>query len=257
MRPSALKRVFLVLLGVAVPLYAAKFWETKEFGSWSEKECKELLSKSPWAYSNAFGDLPPLMNAQGSSQNFPEGGLAAQRASTQPSFGESSNTILFEFRLLAARPVRMAFGQLQLLAKPGDAAVREQVLANVNEPSVKDIVIQVSYRTIPTGSASVHDIHSYFLHATLADFRTTTYLEGGKRNNISLTNFLAPDQSRSNPVFVFPRFDSSGEPMFTGAEKSITLRSEFTPEIRGRKQKYNIFVKMNPKDMRFKDEFTM
>ena len=75
----------------------------------------------------------------------------------------------------------MASGQLQLLAKPGDAAVREQVLANVNEPSVKDIVIQVSYRTIPTGSASVHDIHSYFLHATLADFRTTTYLEGAQK----------------------------------------------------------------------------
>ncbi len=256
MKRSALKSCLLVLL-VAVPLFAAKFWDTKEFTAWSDQECKELLSKSPWAYSNAFGDLPPMMPAQSSAPNFPDSGGGVQRGSTQPSFGESSNTIMFEFRLLAARPIRMALGRLQLLQKPDDAAVREQVLANVNAPPVKDIVIQISYRTIPPGSASVHDIHSYFIHATLATFNTTTYLDGGKRGNIAITNFLAPGESRSFPVLVFPRLDASGEPIFTGNEKSITLRSEFTPEIRGKKQKYSIFVKMNPKDMRFKDEFAM
>jgi hypothetical protein len=151
----------------------------------------------------------------------------------------------------------MAFGRLQLLQSPEDSSVRQQVMANIAAPQVKDIVVQISYRTVPPGSSSAHDIHSFFLHANLATFNTNTYLEGGNRKDIALTAYLPPNPNRSNPAFAFPRFDSSGAPMFTGDEKSITMRSEFTPEIRGRKQKYNIFVRMKPKDMRFKGAFAL
>jgi len=34
--------------------------ETKDFTTWSEKECNEIITKSPWAYSNSFGEVPPI-----------------------------------------------------------------------------------------------------------------------------------------------------------------------------------------------------
>jgi hypothetical protein len=246
-------RAALICVLFSVPVLAAKFWESKEYTAWSEKDCMELLRKSPWAFSNAFGDLPPV--GIQSRAEIPETTAGAQRAETQPTFGESQNTILFEFRALTALPVRMAIAQLQLIQRPTDAVAREQVTKMLATPVGKEIMLQISYRTIPPGSSTVHDIHSFFLHATIADFSNNTYLEGGARHNIPLVGYLAPNQARSNPSFLFPRFDDSGKPMFTGEEKSISLRSEFTPEIRGKKQKYSIFAKLNPKDMRFKNQF--
>jgi len=45
------KFALVCALLISVPLFAAKFWEKKEFTSWTEQECTELLKKSPWAYS--------------------------------------------------------------------------------------------------------------------------------------------------------------------------------------------------------------
>jgi hypothetical protein len=49
--------------------------------------------------------------------------------------------------------------------------------------------------------------------------------------------------------------NDAGQPIFTGEEKSITFRSEFNPQTRGNKKKYNILVKMKPQDMRFRNRF--
>ena len=116
------------------------------------------------------------------------------------------------------------------------------------------IIIQFTYRTEPPGSASVHDIHSYFFDAMLVDFRTNTYLSSDKVV-LNVKDYLAPNDKRPNPAFVFPRFNERGEPFFTGTEKFISFRSQFSPEVRGTRQKYDIFIKMNPKEMWFEKEF--
>jgi hypothetical protein len=226
---------------LALPAFAAKFWETKEFTQWTENECMELLRKSPWASTNVFGNQPPIGIQLGSN---PPGG-----------FGESQSSHIFEVRALSALPIRLAFAQLELLKRPNDPAFREQMLKMANMDPGKEIAIQLSYRVIPSGSSAVMDIHSFFLHATLADFLNTTYLIADKTGNIHPSRYLAPNEQRPNPMFLFPRFKEQGEPLFTGAEKSITFRSEFSPELQGNKRKYNIFVKLNPKDMRFKEAF--
>ena len=58
---------------------------------------------------------------------------------------------------------------------------------------------------------------------------------------------------------MFPRFDESGKPYFTGKEKSITLRSDLKIPIaqRGGRVNYSVFVKMDPKKMTFQNEFSM
>jgi len=240
---------FILALLIAVPLFAAKFWETKEFTGWSQKECNEILTKSPWAYSNSFGEVPPIGDQTAGTDRRTSG-------MPDPTFGEAESTQVFEFRLLTAKPIRMALARMQLLQKPNDPALMDQVMKYVNASSAKEIVIQVSYRTVPTGSSAVQDIHRYFLGANLADFRTYTSLASDKSGVIPIAAYLAPGTDRSLPAFVFPRLNDSGEPNFTAATKQITFRSEFTPMVGTKRMKYDIFVKMNTKQMIYKEELT-
>jgi hypothetical protein len=245
------RALFIIVLLSAVPVFAAKFWETKDFTTWTEKECTEVLSKSPWAFSNSFGDVPPIgdqtagINRRSNSAGMPE-----------PSFGQAESTQVFEFRLLTAKPIRMALARMQLLQKPGDPAAMEQVMKYVNTPPEKEIVIQIGYRTVPTGSSAVLDIHRYFLGASVADFRSTTSLASKESGVVPIAAYLPPGTNRSFPSFVFPRLNQAGEPNFTQETKEITFRSEFTPIVGSQRMTYNIFVKMNPKKMMFKQELT-
>lgn len=251
MRFKSIRTALMLVLLLTLPLFAAKFWETKEFTAWTQAECMEILTKSPWAYSTAFGQVSPAV--------FPgvptDAGKGAPSMGQPPDFGDKESSHIFEFRLLTAKPIRMAIAQLQLLKASNDQALRETAKQMVNAPAGKGIVIEISYRSAPPGSSFVHDIHSYFLHATIEDFRTNTYMQGDKTGMISLLEYLAPNAKRSNPAFLFPRFNEKGEPIFTGSEKSISLRSELNVDVGSKKQKYNIFVKLNPKQMKFQNEF--
>jgi len=243
------KAFFICALLVAVPLFAAKFWETKEFTSWTDKECNEILAKSPWAYSNSFGDVPAIGSQTAGIDSRSQG-------KGEANWGEAESTQVFEFRLLTAKPIRMALARMQMLQAPSTPSVQEQVMKYVNAQPGKEIVIQISYRTVPTGSSAVYDIHRYFLGATLADFRASTSLAADKVGIIPIAAYLAPGTSRSLPAFVFPRFKDSGEPNFTADTKQVTFRSVFVPIVGSNKMKYDIFVKMNPKQMIFKEELT-
>jgi hypothetical protein len=240
---------------ISVPLFAAKFWEKKEFTSWTEQECTELLKKSPWAYSVGIGNVGPAV-LEGPTAN--QGDTTPRNTPTDLSkitgatYGERESTQIFDFNILTARPILAARVQLQVLRNP---ALKEQAKQVVMAKLSDQIIIQFTYRTEPPGSASVHDIHSYFLHATLADFRTNTYLSSDKVDLLHVKDYLAPNDKRPNPAFVFPRFNEKGEPYFTGKENSISFRSQFSPEVRGTTQKYDIFIKMKPKDMWFQNEF--
>ncbi len=243
-------KVLIVLaLLMTVPLFAAKFWETKDFITWTDKECNEILTKSPWAYSNSFGEVPPIGDQTAGMDRRITG-------MPDPTFGEAESTQVFEFRLMTAKPIRMALARMQLLQKPNDPALMDQVMKYVNTPPEKEIVIQIGYRSVPTGSSAVQDIHRYFLGANLADFRSTTSLASDKSGVVPIAAYLSPGPSRSFPAFVFPRLKDSGEPNFTAETKQITFRSEFTPLVGTKRMKYDIFVKMNTKQLMFKGELT-
>jgi hypothetical protein len=235
---------------VATPLFAAKFWETKEFTKWSEKECLEILSKSPWAYSNSFGNVPPIGDqTAGIDKRF--------SGAAEPMWGEVESTQVFEFRLLTAKPIRMALARMQMLQKPGDPSLKDQITKYVNAPPGREIVIQIGFRTVPTGAApsAVHDINRYFLGATLADFRSTTSLASEKSGVVPIVAYLPPGPNRSFPAFVFPRFNEAGEHSFTSETRQIMLRSELTPTVAGQKMKYDIFIRMTPAQMMYQEEF--
>jgi hypothetical protein len=143
-----------------------------------------------------------------------------------------------------------------MMQRPDDAALREQAAKMGKEPAGKEIIIQVSYRTVPPGSSAIHDLHSYFLQTTWVAFRDSTSLASEKSGIVPVAKYLPPNDKQMNPLFVFPRLNAKGDPYFTGEEKSIALMSEFTPTINGTKQRYKIYVKLNPREMRFQNEFT-
>ncbi len=242
--------ILILALLIAVPLFAAKFWEAKDFTKWSDKECREMLTKSPWAYSNSFGEVPPIASQTTGIDSRSQG-------VGQPTWGQAESTQVFEFRLLTAKPIKMAMARMQLLQRPNDTTLMEEVRKFLEAPPANEIVIQITYRTVPPGSSAVHDIHSYFISATLADFRTTTYLGSDKAGLISVTAYLGPGPNRSNPAFVFPRFNEKGEPNFTGEEKSISFRSRLQPTVAGQRKTYDIFIKMNVKQMKFQGQFSL
>jgi hypothetical protein len=250
---KSLRRAVLLLAIVAANVFAAKFWETKDYQSWNPRDCEELLSKSPWAYTTTFRIVTNVMVDSGS---FPTNERATASA-PGPTFGEGETSITLEFRMLSALPVKLAIWRLQALQRPGDAeAINAQITKLSNAPPEKTVVIQVGYKSVPAGDSSLYDVRSYFTHATLNDFRTNTYLHTSRSNDpIRLLDYWAPDSRRPNPAFVFSRFDEKGEPLFTGTEKEITLTSQIQFETKRRQQTFNVFVKMNPKQMRFREQF--
>lgn len=252
MRNKALAVTFVVFLVLVMPLFAAKFWESKDYSQWTEKECAEMLKKSPWAFTNSFGNVGPAVLERSTDDPTKPTTDPSRLSTSTPTYGERESSQIFEFRIFTARPILAAILQLQVLRNPG---LKEQVKRILEAKPTDQIVIQFEYRSEPPGSSAVHEIHSYFLHATLADFRTETFLSSDKVDLLPVKDYLAPNDKRPKPAFVFPRFNQKGEPWFTGDEKSITFRSLFQPEVRGKKQRYEVFVKMNPKDMWFRKEF--
>jgi hypothetical protein len=178
-------------------------------------------------------------------------------AQLEPQSGERESSIIFNLTLMTAKPVRMAMGQLRLLQKP---ELKSQVESYVNQPEAKEIVVQLRYSSKPPGSSALHDIRSFFQSASLSTFVTNTYLMGSDtKNPVYLTQYGRPDEKNAYPVFVFPRFDEKGQPLFKATEKAISLRTEFVVliKVKGREQKFSLYAKMDPKKMVFRNELAM
>lgn len=223
----------LVLVLAVGLLHAAEFWETKDFHAWSEKECTRLLTRSPWAQSNSFRRNLNI----GSSQT-----------------GERETAEIIYFRAVSARPVRMALARLQMLENPGNQTIDQQVEEFVDMSPGDQIVIQISYKSIPGTSPYLHDLHRFFGQATLAAFHGNTTLST-KDLTVPITSYLPWGPDRSNPAFVFPRFDENGNPYFTGKEDSITLRSDLAVPVTDGEREYRIHIRLKPKEMVFQQEF--
>jgi len=235
MKRSFVFSTVLIIAGLGCGLlWAADFWVAKDYHEWSEKDCNRMLTRSPWAFSNSF-----RRNANiGSSQT-----------------GERETTEILYFRMLTAKPVRMALARLQLLQRPQDEGLKQQVEAYVNGNPGNEIVVQMSYKSIPGASSYLQDLHTFLGSATLAAFRGQTVLVSADGQTVGLTDYLSWGPNRPNPAFVFARTDESGKPYFTGEEKSITLRSDFEVPLSFGSREYRVNVKMKPKDMFFDGKF--
>lgn len=245
----------IALFSLGGILWAADFWGKAEYTSWSQKDCEQMVTKSPWAFQYAHTNFyRPATNISTGPSTTTEGEASA---GFEPQSGERESRIIFQFVLLTAKPIRMARARMLLLQSPGMTAQAEQF---VNQPVGNEILVQVQYSSRPPGISAIHDIQNYFRRATINDFQGNTFLTSSEQKEpIHILRYEPPTEKNPFGLFVFPRFDASGKPYFTGKEKSITLRSDLKIPIaqRGGRENYSIFVKMEPKKMVLRDEFYM
>lgn len=243
-----------IVLSLVFSLFAAKFWEKKpDYTTWTEDECRDLLKDSPW--SLAFTHVYNRNMAASMSPNPSDAGDSRGAVGGETMTGEREVVSFLQFRLLTAKPIKMAIGQLQLLQNPNNEEAKKRVTEYVEAGKGDQIVFQISYSTRPAGSSILRDWDTFFRQASLPDFQNTTYLTGSPSGNIRLSGYRRPDANNPNPVFTFPRLNEKGEPYFTGAEKSVSLRSDFTLQMRGYREKVNLYVKLDPKKMVFNNQF--
>jgi len=227
-KPSNVCTLFapLILAAAIASAIASDFWASKQFQTWDENECRRVLTKSPWAFSNSFGNVANLGMIE-------TGGR-----------GERETNIIFRFRFLSAKPIRMAFVRLQSLRLPGGMPYA-QMQQMVESPADHQdrIALQLEFEVEPPSSMELREIHSFLLNATLADFRDNTRLDSSKSASISPMEYLAPTKLRTNPALIFPRLNSKKQPVFTGDEKWISFKTEILA--------YRIYQRLKPKEMIF------
>lgn len=249
----------LMIRILVVSLFAALFlsfkqpsWETKDYLSWSEKDCKEVLNTSPWVVKTEFSKSSMLGDSNSRMVNRETGGTVGM----QVPFDKKEIKTLLEFRVATAKPIKMAFTRLMLLSDPSNQALKEQVQAMVDRAESK-IVFHISFSASPADKTVLKDLTDYFANAKLSDFQGNTYLQTSPDAQVPIVDYWASSPQRPNPVFVFPRTDASGKPFFSGQEEQIELRAVLTPTIKSKLEKYEVRVKVYPQLMKFRDQFEM
>ncbi len=250
---NAMIRILVVTLFAVFFLASKKpSWETRDYLSWSEKDCKEVLNTSPWVVKTEFSKSSMLGDSNSRMINRETG----TTGSMQVPFDKNEIKTVLEFRVATAKPIKMAFTRLMLLSDPSNQALKEQVQAMVDRAESK-IVFHITFSASPADKTVLKDLASYFANAKLSDFQGNTYLQASPGSQVPIVDYWASSPQRPNPAFVFPRTDASGKPFFSGQEEEVELRAVLTPTIKAKPETYEVRVKVHPQLMKFRDQFEM
>lgn len=222
--------LFFFLAGSALLVaQGSEFWNTKDYSAWTQKECEKILTSSPWVFSNTFSEV------SGFGMN--------------PGQSEREKRVMFRFRALSAKPIRMAFGRLEILHKPNEPGISTRIAEMIQAPTDKEnhIIIQVEFSVDPPGDSRSHDIQRFLLNANLSDFRDNTKLSSSDKQMVAPVEYRAPNPRQPHAAFVFPRHAETGQDIFRGTEKWIS----FQTEISG----FKVYQRMRADKMKLRGEF--
>jgi hypothetical protein len=206
-----------------------EIWNTKDYSAWSQRECERVLTSSPWVFSATFSEV------SGFGMN--------------PGQSEREKRVTFRFRALSAKPIRMAFGRLEMLEKPNEPGISSRIEEMVQAPvdGENHIVLQVEFMVDPPGDSRFHDIHRFLLNANLSDFRDNTRLGSSSKKTVAPVGYRAPTPRQPHAAFLFPRHDETRQEIFRGDEKWIS----FQTEISG----FKIYQRTRPDRMKLQGKF--
>lgn len=190
---------------------AAEFWEKKQYKDWSEKECRQLLSNSPWARSHtikkaqlkqlnrdAFGQAPrdPGGPTVRPSYQTPVDAMPAA-TSNDNTEGVTEPSVTYQASFRTATPVRQAIVRLGQM----DAKYLAQKFDD-------KIIIQVTYEAnvIATDRA----LANYWQSASLTTLANTVYLTGPDGERVEPIAFWAGKGASREIQFAFPRKPGGG-----------------------------------------------
>ena len=228
--------VLIVLFTIVAPALAARFWDEESYTSWTEDQCIEVLTDSPWVVDYKkiyFGSIPNWDH-------------------------------VLRFTLLTAKPVKLALARLQYLKNPTEKQ-KAKIEGWLKAPQEKDeIIFGITSFASPADAPLrkkiflKEDMETFFLEASLEDFLGKTELVARKsKKSIRPSKYVPPGSQSPFPLLIFPRHDENGQPVFTGKEKSIELRTDLVLDILGGQMKYKVRLKLKPKKMIFKKDFTI
>lgn len=176
---------------------------------WTLKEVESFLSDSAWAQTIG-----------GSAQ---VGGLPLSSAM-------EGNFVTL--RLRSGLPIRQALARLrELKSKYDKMSPRDKADIDAkNKPLLECQPCQDYYVvTMSQGPGSNRGVPSAFETMSLNRAKLTVVLKNEKGETRELVNMVRPKVRGDDAVFFFARFDAKGEPLFTTANRKITI--SFDPRL--------------------------
>lgn len=250
--------IAIIITGSAL---GADFWEKKDYTTWSLKECNRLLENSPWVMKYTMARITsvrPMGNA---------GRLPTTRSIRDSEFGSDSgesgdsgvsslsdrevfNTLTF--RLVTAKPIKMAIGRLRLLSDPDNEELKKEVARYVETDDEERIAVEVYYSSKPAGHESLRHITAFLHQMTPDQLRNTVYLAANEMTtHIPVSQYLAPSENAPTAILIFPKKDPSGRPYFKGDEKRIIFHFELDLTRLGDSRKHIVDINLAPSKMKF------
>jgi hypothetical protein len=219
----------ILVIGLSLAL-GADFWESKDYGKWSDRECVKMLQESPWAQEYKLF----RMGGSGKTdvtQNDPSKGLqdakrdSGSLASSDAAGGQQY--IKYEVQFFSALPVRQAVVRQARIANKYDGLTPEQQQAfdkSAGEYLSADysntVVVRVGYST--NIQSLDLDLARYWQSKTLSVIQNSVYLTPSKGTKVALLDFKVAQGARREFQFAFPR-QRDGQPLLNEKDSSITL----------------------------------
>lgn len=249
MKPATKRKTAWLLaagLSLAPSLWAAGFWETKPFQTWSAKEIKQLRTNSPWAHAiSATLSRQDVQGAPGSSRGggamfqFQRGGGGGGGGGMSSSMGGRGSTqnvsvpVEMVVRWQSALPMRHA----DLLEQYGEKVLQSPDFGRPTPGDAENYVI------VLTGFPLLNE---RALNGTLEQAITQGVTIAAKdKISRKCANVQVATQGRAKDVtLTFPRIDP-----FTLKDQEV----EFSVEVGPLKAK----TKFRLKDMIYRDELAL
>lgn len=223
------------------PVARAQFWQKKDFAKWSPSECRELLSKSPWAneYKIATVVFEPLSSGPANTGPAVEG-------------REGTPHVTYQAQFWSAKPIREAMVRLQQsddkyrkLPPEQKQVFDERSAQFLNMEFPETIVIQLNYTTVQAYSLPL----SRFWSSKSNDELKKLFVLIGASGRLEPLQVVVQQATGSGAAFqlVFPR-KPNGVPMANPELKQLALEVAH-PGIDGVLPPERVFIPFKVKNM--------
>jgi hypothetical protein len=207
-----------------VTIFAADFWEKKEYKEWTQKECAKVLEDSPWARSLTLTSVQIMDND-----------------SNKTSTDGSQPFIKYQMQFRSALPIRQAVVRQNQIASKYDTLPPEQkqsfdkqaeaLLSGFPEDKV---VVYVRYQA--NDSNRDREMASWWQSKSTELLKTQVYLSSNK-TKVPIAQFVAGQGGDRWFQFIFPK-EVDGKPVITPQDKSIKLEFEYPADFKNPDMKF-------------------
>lgn len=198
----------LLLLVAAAMVFPKDFWKTKPYTRWSDKDARQLITKSPWTYEFQYGRI---------------GDIGHAITSRDDTAGEREYLTIIRLCLFSARPVREA---LAVLSSGGDRQKLEKLHGFISKPSNDRIVVAWLLDSRPKGVSGLFQLNGDLMSLSLADLKNNTFLASNTGKKVYIEDYRPPSAQGNPAMFVFPRQTADGQPLLTRGDKTLRFQTK-------------------------------